>query len=405
VTGGRAALDRLLNEERIRLYGSGIVFGYAVAIAIRLVRHQWVAHPSGRPCTDFIWIWLSSTFASSPAPAAIYDHATFLAAKAAAFGTTDCILGHFDNPPNLLFFTWPLRFLPYPLAFAAWLAATLAIYLAAVYAILPRRAAVVAALTPFPVFFNILLGHNGFLTAGLLGLGLAASRDRPWRCGTMLGLLTYKPQFGILFPIALLARREWIALAAAAVASALFAAAAGAVFGWQTWPAFIDAVAGRAWSLSETPRQAFAAALVSIFGVLRSLGVGAPYAWGAQLAATASVALIVGTLWARPVPHSLQAAALAIGTLLGSPHAHGYDVCILTIGVAFLVEDGLARGFLASEPTVMLLGWLALFLLTGPVPAIVAAVLLILVLRRAVRLPVGAAAAADLPPAVPEPVS
>jgi arabinofuranan 3-O-arabinosyltransferase len=376
----------IFTEQRLVLYGSGVALGYVLGLVVRLVRHQWVVHPGNRPCTDFIWIWLSSKFASSAIPVEIYNHAAFSAAKAALVPSPDCILGHFDNPPTLLIFTYLLHFFSYPIAFAAWIVATLLVYLAAVYAVIPRPAAVIAALTPFPVFFNVLLGHNGFLTAGLAGLALASMECRPWLAGIFLALLAYKPQFGILFPLALLASGNWRAGAGAAVAGLLLAAMAAAAFGWQTWPAFIGALGDRAWSLSETPRQAFAAALVSVFGTLRSVGVGAEISWSVQLAITAIVAATVTTVWARPIPYPLKAASLAVGSLLASPHVHGYDVCILTIGIAFLVKDALARGFLPGERSVILLCWAALFLLTGPIPAIVCVVLLILVVRRAIQI-------------------
>src|SRR6202043_383400 len=103
---------------------------------------------------------------SSGALARVYDYSLFSAARAAEVGPTDCLLDHFDYPPTLLFFTYPLGLMPYSIAFATWMTATVLLYLAAVYAIMPRAAAVIAALTPFPVFINLLLGHNGFLSAG-----------------------------------------------------------------------------------------------------------------------------------------------------------------------------------------------------------------------------------------------
>jgi arabinofuranan 3-O-arabinosyltransferase len=393
---GQWQRDGFFTEERLRLYASGIAFGYAVGLAIRIIRHHWVLHPGIRPCTDFIWIWLSGKFAIGTVPAAVYDHPAFLAAKAALIPDAKCILGHFDNPPILLFFTYFLGHLPYGIAFALWTAVTLCVYLIAVHAVIPRPAAVIAALTPFTVFFNVLLGHNGFLTAGLMGLTLASMERRQWLSGIFIGLLTYKPQFGILFPFALLVSGNWRALASVAVTSLLMVTAAAIVFGWETWPAFFGALSDRARSLSDTPHEAFAAALVSVFGTLRSLGVSPQISWSAQLAVTTVVALTVCVLWARPIPYALKAAALAIGSLLASPHAHGYDACILTIGVAFLVKDGLARGFLPKERGIMLGCWATLFLLTGPVPALVCVVLLVLVLRRLRQLPQRNAAAPGL---------
>jgi hypothetical protein len=62
--------------------------------------------------------------------------------------------------------------LPYLTALPVWILATIALYLAAVYLIIPRPAAIIAALTPMAVAVNVLFGHNGFLTAGLIGLAL-----------------------------------------------------------------------------------------------------------------------------------------------------------------------------------------------------------------------------------------
>lgn len=388
------SLGNPLTERYIRLYGSAIALAYGIALVIRLLCHRWISHAAARPCVDFIWIWLSAKLALSRHLVAAYDYSLLSAARTSLSGPPNCLLEHFDYPPTFLLFTAPLGLLPYPVAFTLWLAATLLVYLAAVYMVLPRPAAVVAALTPFPVLFNVLLGHNGFLTAGLIGLALAALERRPLLAGASIGLLTFKPQLGILFPLALLAGRRWRALAAAAATSILFAAAAGIAFGWDAWPAFIGALGDRARTLNDIP--ALNVALVSVFGVLRQLGIGAAVAWSVQSAVTAAVALTVAVLWLRPIPHALQAAALVFGSFLASPHAHGYDACMLAIGAAFLVQDGLQRGFLPRERGTMLGGWTALLLLTGPVPAIVGAVLLVLVLRRVRQLPQQAAAA---PPA------
>jgi hypothetical protein len=97
------------------------------------------------------------------------------------------------------------------------------------------------------------------------------------------------------------------------------------------------------------------------------------------------VAAVVCLLWARPLSYPLKAAALATGTVLGSPHVFGYDLCILTIAAAFIVKDGLSRGFLLGEPMLMLLCWAVLLVPFGPLPAFVCLALLALIGRRAQR--------------------
>jgi arabinofuranan 3-O-arabinosyltransferase len=272
--------------------------------------------------------------------------------------------------------------LPYSTAYAVWMVATLLGYLAAVYAIIPRPAAVVVALTTSPVVFNILLGHNGFLTAGLIGLSFALMERRPWLSGIFLGLLTYKPQFGILFPFALLAARNWRSLASATATGVILGMAAAIAFGYQTWPAFLSSLIGREASLSEV--QGLPIPLLSAFGVLQSMGVSTRIAWIVHLAIAVVVAAAVFAIWAKPTPHSLKAAALCLGSLTVTPYVLGYDFCVLSIAVAFLVSDGLSRGFLASERVTMFGCWVGLFILSGPVPLIISLILFVLVVRRAV---------------------
>ena len=371
-------------ERPLTLCASGILLGYLAALPVDIYRRIWPAHPAplDHPCIDFIWMWLSGKFAASSMPWRIYDHSAFVAAQKAVYGQAACFLDHFDYPPTVLFFTEPLSLVPYSVAFPLWIAATLPLYLAAVYAIIPHRTAVLAALTPFPVWYTILLGHNGLLSAGLVGFALILAEQRPWFAGVCLGLLTYKPQLGILFPPALAIARNWRALAAASVASIVFGTLAAIAFGAESWPAFFQSVAERAAHVSDDPHAAMP--LVSLLS-LYSLGVSSTVAWTLQLLAAGFAAVAVCILWAKPFPYALKAAALAIGSLIVSPHVHGYDVCILTIGAAYFVRDGLSRGFLPGERGTLLLSCLGLFLLSGPIPAFISLALLGLVCRRAIR--------------------
>jgi len=87
-------------------------------------------------------------------------------------------------------------------------------------------------------------------------------------------------------------------------------------------------------------------------------------------------------LWARPIAYSLKAAALCVGAVTVTPYMLPYDLCVLSIAAAFLVKDGLARGFLAGERTAIFACFGALFLLLPPVGPAICAVLLILIARR-----------------------
>src|SRR5436309_2254785 len=65
------------------------------------------------------------------------------------------------------------------------------------------------------VFVNLGHGHNGFLTAALLGGALVLLDRRPIVAGVLFGLMAYKPQFGLMIPLVLIATGRWRAFAAA----------------------------------------------------------------------------------------------------------------------------------------------------------------------------------------------
>ena len=89
----------------------------------------------------------------------------------------------------------------------------------------------------------------------------------------------------------------------------------------------------------------------------------------------------MGALWAKPPPFSLRAASFSVRSLLASPYLLLYDLCILTVAAAFLVKDGLSRGFLPGERTAMMLCWPALFLVKMPIGAVVCSLIAFLCMR------------------------
>jgi alpha-1,2-mannosyltransferase len=155
------------------------------------------------------------------------------------------------------------------------------------------------------------------------------------------------------------------------------------VFGYQGWPSFIHALVDRGPNLS--PMSQGSMRLESVYGFLWLAGVSPPVAWAVQLAVAAIVAAVVRWVWARPLPHSLKAAALCSAAAMATPFVHGHDLCVLAIAAAFLVKDGLARGFLPGDRLIMLFSWIVIFLgfrdfSSGWIPCLA---LLALVIRRA----------------------
>jgi hypothetical protein len=376
--------DWIFTERRVRFYGTGVVVAYLISLAWRYFHGQWIFLSDGRlRCVDFGWMWLSGRFAVAGDSSQIFDYSTFSAAQIALFGHDNCpFITPYVYPPTYLFMTYFLGFMPYLIAFGVWVLVTLFLYGTAVYTIIPRRAAVIAAMSPFFVAVNADYGHNGFVTAALFGFSLAFLERRPWLSGIFLGLLGYKPHIGVLLPLALLVSRYWRAFASATVATVILSVGAVFAFGPEGWPTFLHTLLDRQATLS--PDSSVPLALHSIFGLLRWVETSGPVSWGGQLIVAAVVALTVWVVWAKPIPFSLKAAVLCTGSAMVPPYILFYDLCILTIAVAFLVRDGMSRGFLPGERSVILICFAALFLVQVPIGPVVCAALFSLAARRIV---------------------
>jgi arabinofuranan 3-O-arabinosyltransferase len=374
--------SRIFTERRVGFYGLGVIAAYAIALTWRLVHGQWIILPDGRlRCVDFGWMWLSGRFAVSGNSAKIFDYPSFSAAQITLFGHDNCpFITPYVYPPIYLFTNYPLGFMPYFIAFVLWILFTLLLYGTAVYTIIPRRVAVIAAMCPYCVAVNADFGHNGFITAALIGFSLAFLERRPWLSGIFLGLLSYKPHIGVLFPLAFLASRNWRALASATLAAVILGIGAAFAFGSEGWVSFLHTLLNRQSTLS--PDSAVPLALHSVFGLLRWVETSGRVSWGGHIIVAAIVALTVCVVWAKPIPFSLKAAVLCIGSAMVPPYILFYDLCILTIAVAFLVRDGVSRGFLPGERTVILICFAALFLVQVPIGPVVCAALFLLATRR-----------------------
>jgi hypothetical protein len=192
------------------------------------------------------------------------------------------------------------------------------------------------------------VGQNGFLTAALIGGTLYLLPVRPVLSGICLGLLSYKPQYGALFPLVLIAASQWTVFFSAAVVAASLAFVSWLAFGTESWQAFFHWLPAFSQAFL-TEGKAPWWKMQSLFSLVRYFGGTETLAWIFHWTLTAIVATGLVLMWRSRISYSLKAAALALGTLLTTPYLFMYDMMVLAIPVAFLVRIGLARGFRRYE--------------------------------------------------------
>ena len=282
-----------LTGKRIRAYAT-ILLVIELAIFSFLVAgtHGWIV-PLDKPnTTDFVSFYAAGALADAGTPALAYDQSTHLAAEEAVVGK-GIEYQYFNYPPVYQALFAPIAYLPYLVAFILFEAATLLLFLSVARRILDDRSAIaLVVLLAFPmVWWNIGLGQNAFLTAGLFGAATLLIDRRPIAAGLLFGALCYKPQFGLMVPVALAAAGQWRAFAAAAVSAAGLVLASLALFGIATWEAFLATVAS-SHATYESGRILFNG-MANTFGAARLLGAGPPFAYALQ----AMASLVAAVVW------------------------------------------------------------------------------------------------------------
>ena len=365
-----------------------LVVAQAVYLMTACLQGIWIVGPGGGVPSDFVNVWAAGRLVLEGHPAAAYDWPAHKLVEEAAVGHPFAGYFGWHYPPTFLFVAAALSLLSYAGAYAFWVFGTFPAYLAAIRAIIGERNGYLLA-AAFPALLgNFIVGQNGFLTAGLIGGALFLLPRRPIVAGLLIGLLSYKPHLGLLFPIALIAGGYWRAFFGAALAATLMAAAAWLAFGSDTWAAFFANI-GHASQAFLSDGWADFGKLQTAFGLTRMLGGSETLAWAVQGAVALIAALAVAVLWWGRAPYEIKAAGLGAGAMLATPYLYTYDLVVLAVPLAFLFRLGQTRGFLPREMAGI--GGACLLILIFPfvkVPVGFFAVLVVAVLiaRRALTL-------------------
>ena len=196
--------------------------------------------------TDWMVFWSGPRWFFDGRLDALLDGERFTAGLNAAFAgwlSQPLAFRPWVYPPSYLLAMLPFGALPFLLSYAVFQLVTAGFLAAAVCAtgLSQHRLVLLAgALLGPAAAVTAGMGQNAFLTASLLVGGFSLLPARRFLAGVLLGLVTMKPQFWLLVPVALVARREWRALAWSIASAIGLAAASAALFGIDCWRQWFD---------------------------------------------------------------------------------------------------------------------------------------------------------------------
>lgn len=353
----RAAGGHWLNARRLRRYPLIFLIIYLILGALLLTQGQGSLDALGKPIGyDFMSFWSSAKLALAGEPEAAYRPERILeTGRSAVPSLSDRFI--WSYPPTFQLLVLPLGLLPYSWGYLLWSLFWLIPFLIVIRKLAPAPETLWLTLAFPGTILNLAQGQNGLMMAALLGGAVVLLRSRPYLAGLLIGLMSCKPQLGLLWPIALACGRAWRSFAAAALTTIIFAGIAFLAFGTEGWLAFVDNIPFAS-AVLEDGRLPWSK-MPSAFAASRLLGVGISWAYAAQVLVAVAAALAVAYVWWRGKPFELAAAVLTSGALLVSPHLNDHDLAILAVPIALLAWYGHRHGWRRGEREVLVAAWLS----------------------------------------------
>jgi hypothetical protein len=311
--------------EMIALFAAAMFFAY-VFMAMKVMLEGGQTYHFG----DFFALWTSAVVTHAGDAAVNFD-ADALHARQVALGMNPEGYNPFPYPPSVLLWLGPLGALPLRLAFAVFMIPTFLAYVAAMMGGRWREwwwglAACIAPATGI----TLISGQTGYLSGALMIGGLRLLPSQPALAGVLFGLLTYKPQLGVLLPVALVAMGCWRAIASAVATFALTVIASGLIYGFPLWGLFAHALVEYA-----TRFHPVVGYMPTIFANAVMLGASHKLAWALQLVVSVPVGYVVWRVFRAEGASARACALLVVATYLATPHAFNYDMPMMTLALVW----------------------------------------------------------------------
>lgn len=343
----------LFDAERLRIYPLILLALYAVFALTLIASAKGNADRWGAPLGgDFVTFYAAAKLTLAGNPAGAFDIHKIAAAEHAAVPGTAQVF-QWAYPPTFQWLIAPLGLLPYKTALGVFIGFSFLLFALSLRFIPQTEHYRRALLFAPPVFLCLLDGQNSLYSAALFALGFALLRRRPFCAGLVLAGLAYKPQLGILLPVALVAAGQWRSILGAMTGTVTFVAVSTLVLGADLWTVFF-AHLGDVQALVRDGGLPWPK-MTSAFVFLRYLHAPETMANAVQFAVALLAAGTVALVWRKRGPDGLAFAVLSSATVLTLPYMFMYEFALLLVPMAFLAQDMSARGASLIEKVLLLL--------------------------------------------------
>ncbi len=323
-----------------------VASGLMLILYLAFVDWQWpfprdtIGYVLGR---DFLNFWTMGWEAWSDDPGRFYSMADYVAFLHGMLGS-DYPYQQWSYPPSVMLPAAVFGQLAYLPAYLVWTALGIAIFLFAAkhgsgsaWKTDPKSAALVLTVAP-AALVCLVSGQNSFFTAAIFVAAFRWWDRRPVLAGILIGLLTLKPQLGLLFPVLLLVSRRWTVFASAAITAIVVAGLTEWFFGPGIWLRYLTIGVTAQEGVLDDPSPIIMGLMPTIFMDIRLLGGSASLAYVVQIVAgLGAVAAVAWAYW-RPRDPVYSYALFLTASLVATPYLMSYDMVVF--GWVLLVVAG-----------------------------------------------------------------
>ncbi len=298
---------------------------------------------------DFVQFYTLGRLADERRVTEAYDFRAFHDEQAKLIPASKELIFPPVYPPQAAIAFIPLSRLSYATAQRTWTALSIILYALIVWRTwsacrthLTDPVLVFAAAAVFPPFFQTVI--YGQVTILILAPCFLAWRaleaKRHVAAGFVLGFLAIKPQFGVVFAVVVLMRRDWRMLAGALASVAVQLVCAWGVLGadaFRGYFAVLQTVSAHADALEAKPFQshsvrALTRLLPGWLGLSAWLGISGVVLWKAA------------RTWCSDAPLNRRFGLAMLAAVLVNPHLIVYDAAILVLPLLWFGADVAAHG-------------------------------------------------------------
>jgi hypothetical protein len=335
----------------------GAALGVVVWIALRAHYHSIFGDAVA--VRDYLNIWGAGQLIQLGQIDTLFHPLPYVAWLRTIYGP-DLVLHTWSYPPSMALLAVPMSYFGLLPGYVIWVAGSLVVlWLVLRGCGLPWMVCLAVLFSPAAIE-NALAGQNGALTASMLEGGLLLIGRRPVVAGLLFGLLTSKPQLGLLVPVCLLASRQWVTIGTAAFTALLLTGGSAWAFGASSWVWYLTEVRPfmTATVLEHSFGEGFQKLMITPFILARWAEMPLLLAYGVQASISLVCIGITWVVWRRPeIDPKLRMALTASLTLLATPYGFAYDTIGTAVGVAVLGSMAIQTGFRPFEMVFLGVAW------------------------------------------------